>query len=155
MKPVKYVNFIARRSAERIHQLPAQLKRVGLVSITNPDLHDADLYDVWHDVLRLKFHDVDRQNNEGTLRIFTEDHADQVLSFLHRNEDTVDGFITHCEAGVSRSAAVAKFIAHIYVLPFPENYPLYNRLVFSTLLKRYHERRLDGDGPLPGVWTPE
>ena len=49
--------------------------------------------------------------------------------------------------GISRSAAVSKFIAQIYNLEFPEGYSLYNRHVYSTLL-RVHGSSLYGEGPL-------
>jgi len=65
--------------------------------------------------------------------------------------------IVHCEGGISRSAAVSKFVAQIYNLEFPEGYSLYNRHVFSTLL-RVHGTSLYGEGPLspeelPGYLT--
>lgn len=151
MKRVRNVNFVARRVAEKTAALPKQFGSTALISITDPDYHDAQLQDgVWHSVLRLKFHDVDRQNNEGTLRIFAPEDAYRVLHFLKQHEDDVDSVIAHCEAGISRSAACAKFVAMIYGLQFPENYYLYNKLVFSTLLKCYREL-IDQDSEVPGL----
>jgi len=70
--------------------------------------------------------------------LFSDDQAEQVLQFIKIHEGR-DYCIVHCDAGVSRSAAVAKFIAQIYCLKFPEGYANHNRQVFSTLLRIYGE----------------
>ena len=72
--------------------------------------------------------------------LFDDSMADQVLDFIERNADRCTVFPVHCEAGISRSAAVAKFISVRFNLQFPESYSLYNKHVFSTLLRRWNQR---------------
>lgn len=76
----------------------------------------------WKDVLRLEFDDVTL--NEQKVMIlnplmrgdtdsfettpFSEEHAGQVLDFIDKHHG--EPFIVHCDAGISRSAAVASFM---------------------------------------------
>lgn len=43
-------------------------------------------------------------------------------------------------ACISRSAGVAKFISVFFNLQFPESYMLYNKHVFSSLIRRWNQR---------------
>ena len=94
-------------------------------------------------MLRLEFHDADpgHMNADKALgyKLFNDDHAAEVLKFLKKHEDDTYDVIVYCEAGISRSAAVSKFISIIYGLEFPENYSLYNKHVFSTLMRVHGE----------------
>lgn len=147
MKAIRFTNFIDRRRAEHCHQLPKPLKRCALISITDPDREEAQLYPhAWEGVLRLKFHDVDYQVGQSYI-LFNKDHAKQVMSFLAKHESDVDSVLAHCEAGISRSAAVSKFVAYVYGLQFPENYMLYNKHVFRVLVELYN-RSLHAEEPL-------
>ena len=47
--------------------------------------------------------------------------------------------IVHCNAGISRSSAIAKFLCEIYRLYFPDKYNLYNKLVYSILVKVWNQ----------------
>jgi predicted protein tyrosine phosphatase len=42
--------------------------------------------------------------------VFSDEQAVQIVDFVERIKDKVNGFLIHCEAGVSRSAAVAAAI---------------------------------------------
>lgn len=125
------------------------VKRI-VISMTTPNMpgcSPAKLSDVWVDVLRLEYHDIDHDST-GRMVLFGEGHALEILKFLKKHEDSeVTEVIAHCEAGISRSAAVAKFVAYIYGLEFPESYSLYNKRVFSTLLS-LHGKCLYGEGPI-------
>jgi len=73
----------------------------------------------------LSFQDVDHHDGTG----MSNRQAKKLFDFIKENEGK--DFIVHCFAGVSRSAAVAKFIndyydANDHVL---ENYKIYNKLV--------------------------
>lgn len=69
------------------------------------------------DLLRLAFFDIDDSLSEPRFADFkfNDDHAQSIIDYLEthhkKNEDL--NLIVHCEAGVSRSAAVALF-AHNY-----------------------------------------
>lgn len=58
------------------------------------------------DVLTLKFDDIVRPV-EGA-QIFTDDMAEQIIRFIHINQDA-DTLLIHCYAGQSRSRAVGAF----------------------------------------------
>jgi predicted protein tyrosine phosphatase len=164
---LKNTNFFSKRMAEMVNDPDGRASRV-LISITTPAIPDsitrfcapAVLHDEsWKDVLRLQFDDVDPGHmNPGQTRyyrLFNNDDAIAILKFLKKHQDDTVDALVHCEAGISRSAAVSKFIAHIYNLSFPEQYSIYNKHVFSTLL-RVHGESLYGDGlmtaeDLPGL----
>lgn len=131
---IRTVNFISRRKAE---SLPARNDR-ALISITEPDSTPAQLACDENRILRLVFHDV-VPGGEGAERwtLFDASHAGQVIHFvrrLHADPEDVD-LVIHCHAGISRSAALALFVAADTGCAFP-NKPfagLANRHVLSTL----------------------
>lgn len=55
-------------------------------------------------VLPLKFDDVEADKGRG---IFRDKHIQWITDFVNEHKDKVDLFIVHCEAGISRSSAVA------------------------------------------------
>lgn len=127
---------------------------------SHPKLNEA----AWADILRLEFHDADQDGRSGDarmsdvvdrghLQLFTQEQALQIFKFLRDHQDTKQYVIVHCEGGISRSAAVAKFIAAIYGLPFNDSYSLYNRHVFTTLL-RLHGECLHTGSPVPPEALP-
>lgn len=61
------------------------------------------------------------------------EQAKQISQFVFDNEGKT--FIVHCFAGISRSAAVAKFIDEYYDIKDPvlENYTIYNKMVKQKL----------------------
>ena len=106
----------------------------------HPD-HDRVNLDGWHDVLRLDFHDVTGHVDQAGFNpvLFDAVHAYKTLRFIlkHLNKD----FVIHCDAGLSRSVAVASFMK----LGFSYE-PVYhecsgdhflNILVFNQLTKAY------------------
>jgi hypothetical protein len=110
--------------------------QVGVISITEPDKYVKLLDDdSWPFILRLYFHDIDKQWQNYVL--FTEEQADQIIDFLKEHEDDMTGVYTHCAAGISRSAAVTRFVADLYGLFFDEKKGrFYNKHVYRTLLER-------------------
>jgi predicted protein tyrosine phosphatase len=135
-------------------------KKIAIVSMVSPPEPGEDpaslvtkLDGYWYKVLRLQFQDIDPSHCSpewiATHVPMTDDHANQIIDFLLEVEQHVDEIWTHCEAGISRSAAVSKFIASVYCTPFPDSYTLYNKHVFSTLRKVYG-RRAYSSMPIPG-----
>lgn len=94
---------------------------------------------MWGSVLRLQFSDIDRADVPiYNPVLFNNQMADQIFAWLERYASTLEGVVVHCAAGVSRSAAVAKFIAERYGLPFDEaRASLYNRWVHRVLWDRW------------------
>lgn len=148
-----------RNAPKAIAQKRILISITGPVGQINPLHHVSRLADIdpraWKDVMRLQFHDATRKSEKepDDKILFDEAMALQVFEFLKKHQDDVDEAIVQCEAGVSRSAAVSKFIAQIYLLPFPEGYPHYNRQVFETLFKMYGKCAY-GEGPIPASELP-
>ena len=132
------VQFISKKQAESITS-PDQ--NVALVSIREPAEH-VDLASTWRTVLKLEFHDSDPSKDFNPLGIcyddqvlFDEIMAKNVIEWLNSLPYDVDSVIVHCHAGVSRSAAVAKFICTYYNMNHHilDNYSLYNKHVYRVL----------------------
>lgn len=98
----------------------------------------------WLALVKQEFHDIDPSHcSDGWAKqwiLFSDAQADEILDMLERTRDVVEVYAVHCEGGVSRSAAVAKFISVYFGLDFPESYMLYNKHVFSTLIRRWNQR---------------
>ncbi|WP_283742988.1 hypothetical protein [Sideroxydans sp. CL21] len=127
---IKHVIFVSQQSAcER-----AAWRNWSVISITDINFVDAPLQSGWQDVLRLKFDDISEINHDGYVRM-GELQARAVIEFVQRmNEDKrCEGILVHCWAGVSRSAAVAKWISERYRLSFPKDYAYANQHVYMLL----------------------
>lgn len=163
---INKTTFLSIVEAEAVHHTDQANKRI-LISLTGPtgmastmgfmcksrlaDLHE----DAWKAVLRLQFHDVTISKNslDNAYVLFDEQMALQIFRFLKEHEESVEQAIVHCEGGVSRSAAVSKFIAQIYSCDFPEGYQAYNRHVFQELYKAYG-RCAYGEGEIKPTELP-
>lgn len=99
-------------------------------------------------VLRLAFHDADPANPHNPHQateeqLFTKQRANLILDFVDEVKNQIDMLVVHCEAGVSRSPAIAAVIAKIlfdddsafFKPPFTPNMHVYR-----TLLNAAYER---------------
>lgn len=122
-----------------------------VISICEPLAPAAALSPTWNAVLHLKFDDIDTPNELRTT--FSAGHAALILDFVEQaSAENIDGILVHCHAGISRSAAVAKFIAEQHQLPFPERYSVYNRHVYRLLRCTAWVRSLSGSDDF-SPWT--
>jgi len=155
--------------AERfVHASKLEPSTIALISINSPDSNDPkelhlragddglpQVSGFWNPLM-LMFHDIDPSGcGDEFLQnyiLFDDDMASRVLDYLIKMEQTenVRACWSHCQAGISRSAGVAKFIADIYKLWYPETYRLYNKHVYSTLRSVYNSRILTNK-PTPGI----
>lgn len=105
----------------------------------------------WVELLMLEFNDIDPSHcSDGWIQqwtLFDDAMADRIIDVLERTKDTASVYAVHCEAGISRSAGVAKFISQFFNLSFPETYSIYNKHVFSVLLRRWRQRNYTKDHP--------
>jgi predicted protein tyrosine phosphatase len=63
-------------------------------------------------VLRLSFPDVETASElHPEERLFSRDHATTIWSFVQQHRSAIERIVVHCDAGVSRSAAVAAALA--------------------------------------------
>jgi predicted protein tyrosine phosphatase len=143
---LKKVYFIDQYHAQQ--HIPA--KSEAIISILSPP-NTTRLHEAWDKskVLTLEFHDEDNhiygmeeqqfeQMFDQYYRLFSDQDAERIISFVEEIEDKVTTIIVHCHAGISRSAAVAKFIAETYGLYFPETYSLYNKYVYRKLRNKFY-----------------
>lgn len=134
---IKKVGFISRNMAEGV--LPKYEDRASIISI-NSDNNLAKLDAGWLNKHYVIFSDIDREYPEYPKeKLFNEEQAIEIIKFIDSIKDDTELMFVHCDAGISRSAAVAKFIADIYELPFNHKYSLYNKHVYSTLWSAYRK----------------
>lgn len=111
MKPVKSCSHISRTLAERV----TKSDNTALISISDYGSRAPRIkVNAWVDVLSLQFHDVGHSSHD-TAEYFAlgyvpplPEHAEAVLDFVCVHADR--NIIAHCEAGLSRSAAVCAFL---------------------------------------------
>lgn len=125
--PIKHVLFTSQRAFEA----KAPWSDWAVISINNSET-STQIQAGWWDVLRLEFDDI--VEYEEPYRLFSEGQARQIIEFvMHCHAEETEGLIVQCNAGVSRSAAVAKWISEKYGLGFPFNYEKYNKYVYRLL----------------------
>jgi len=135
MSRIRQVEFLSQVEAEGREPRG----RSGIISITSPDIRPASLKPGWRSILRISFNDA--EEHEPGAVLFSETHARSILSWLDRYEDRLDHVIVYCYAGVSRSAAVARFIADRYVIAdFDRDYDFYNKRILRILERHFAER---------------
>lgn len=132
------IQFMSQWAAESI----TPDKSMVCISIIRPGENEAKLREGWKDVLKLKFDDVDRLAYH-TQRFSLED-AQEIILFMEENKD-IETVIVHCMAGISRSAAVARFIGEKYDLSGEFSkifgyYDLYNKWVYRVLEEVYETK---------------
>ena len=88
------------------------------------------------DVLTLYFDDFEEPG--AGVKLMDERQAAQIIDFLMQHQHT-ENILIHCFAGMSRSAAVAKFAAEMYELSASEH-PYYNQWVYDMMCRVYRRR---------------
>lgn len=125
---MKKVIFVSKTAAENAGGWPDW----AVISITED--YKAELQDGWFAICRQSFHDVDPDIGCMVPHVLmTTNNALSIVEFVHRVAPNVDGILVHCKAGISRSAAVAKWIAERFDLPLEHRYESYNRHVYRML----------------------
>lgn len=108
------------------------------ISILSPGRAQATLHPEIAPVLRLYFEDT--TGKEGTppaSGIFNSDQARETIEFIrhHRDKPEPCHLLVHCEAGISRSAAIAVFAASECSIPLTGQFAFLNPWVLSVLVK--------------------
>lgn len=135
------MNSVSFFSREVIIATPGNPNK-ALISISCPG-DPAPLQSGWGRILRLEFDDIDRRSmvdwykktTGKTLRLFDENQAQTVIDFIDTLPKTIDVLVVHCDAGVSRSAAIARFSAMKLGCPLQGDDRLANAHVLSVLNK--------------------
>ena len=108
----------------------------ALISITEPSSNNVEqvvttVLDGWDSVHRTAFFDVEKDSPDYPAMKFED--AVRIVEFVQNHASKVTGFMVNCKAGISRSAAVAKWVALTYELPFDHHYDRYNWHVYKLL----------------------
>jgi len=111
------VDFIAQLEAEVLPGAPLQ-SDVALISIATPGERAPKLP---HFLERLSFEFHDVEDDQEPWIVFNDEHAKAILEFIARIHAHDKGWrcIVHCKAGISRSAAVAIYVAEATGCEFP------------------------------------
>ena len=135
---MKDIKFCGRWEAEQFESSMPW----AVISITDPGSENARLSTKNRvAVLRLKFHDLDRPYPGYEDDLFTPSMAREVIEFVTTWRPKIKTLLLHCEAGISRSAATAAFVAKITFGEDAEYFKraIPNRLVYRTLLKEWEK----------------
>ena len=134
------VKYISRQAAESLRGDA----NVVMVSINEPGGEPARLMGGFAAVLRIAFWDVNTphpvtreyKDESFVYTPITTQQAQEIAEFPDRWHAPPDGpelLIVHCRAGVSRSAAVARFAAERYGIELAQNAELANAEVLRKL----------------------
>lgn len=129
--------IVKNKGSARSFEAPEDCQSWAAISVSSkpetwPDLNQNKLID-W---LKLSFDDIDYFIGNNYV-LFDETYADKILNFIEKNKH-VDILLVHCEAGISRSPAIAAAISKIYLgykedqIYFEKYSP--NMLVYKILL---------------------
>lgn len=108
------------------------------ISILSPGRAPAALHPGIDPVLRLYFEDTTgKEGASPAPGTFNSDQARETLDFVrhHRDKPEPCHLLVHCEAGISRSAAVAVFAASECGIPLTGQFAFLNPCVLSVLVK--------------------
>jgi len=110
----------------------------AIISIVSPDSPEANITGSPVDVLRMSFYDLSEplKNYE---KVFEQEDAKRVRSFVEKHVDLVKAFVVQCEAGVSRSVGLAAALAKVLFgddrVFFKEGIP--NQRVYSKVMEEF------------------
>lgn len=121
-----------------------------VISIGDPDEDMPNFKCDMIDVLRIAVNDIPDgiaiEDLDGTYHQFDWHDARKILQFEHRWKD--EHIIVHCHAGISRSAAVAKYLGDVcgrlLILQRPDQTDFYNRQIYRQLQITHLDLQMSG-----------
>lgn len=129
---------------EKIEKFETDMPHI-VISVHDPDLQKVNLPNNPNRIaeLYLAFHDFDTQHLNNTdkkkYKLFTPDDAKSILTMVKLTLPYINTILINCEAGISRSSAIAASLSIVLGIPdtcyFDLKGPyLPNRLVYQTML---------------------
>lgn len=140
---MKWTTHLSRLEAQAASCLALPMSEIAIVSIHDPRSEPPFLTG-WHDVLQLAFNDI-TENIPGYVAPRL-DHAAKIAQFIRQHKDRC--IVAHCEAGISRSAAVCKRLVE---LGWSYNRPHETGLMFANPLLYSHLSKFIGGGLQQGT----
>lgn len=152
---IRFVEFMPEEFAEQIDPTDLSSQPLGIISLTDPG-RQAKLQPGWAEILRLQFNDVDPEylanldeSDRAGKVLFNEGHARKIVNWLNKNKDKLGGLIVHCWAGISRSGAVAKFVADKLGLPYREGHDEFINQHIYDLLQAADQGKMKHTAAIP------
>lgn len=144
MKDKYDINVYSRGLVERIQPYDVPHIIISVVS-GEGEMARLPINSETKGVLRLHFHDID-QPKDGHIQ-FDEGRARQIWDFFLEHQE-VGTILIHCDAGNSRSPAIAAAISKVTTGDDSEYFSRKNpnRHVFRTLLNVYYDEYIPKDG---------
>ncbi len=114
-----------------------------VISIRSPHAYPVELLDDQNRIatLQLAFGDVDRFVDHPQCVLMTKEQAKQILTFYDFYKSKVGTVVVNCEAGISRSSAVAASLAKTEGQDDSQFFVRYlpNRFVYRMILEEYNK----------------
>jgi hypothetical protein len=125
---IQRVNFINRGSMQNMFPLP------NWAAISISEGVKTRLHHGWYASYHSCFDDADPAKPfDGPKTLMNAVHADEIVAFVESVAPHVEIMFVNCMGGISRSAAVALWIAERFDLPFDRDYTLYNHHVYGLM----------------------
>lgn len=106
------MNILIVSQSSAVKHAPNEEDHNIMIRITDPtsDFKKLTYQSRYKEILELKFHDFTEEQakriKDDSLILFDNKQAQEILSFYQKHENA-DFLLIHCDAGISRSAAVA------------------------------------------------
>ena len=130
---IKSVTFVSRAVAKKTHPK----SNSALISIFTPGDTPPYLHwrSEWRFISSFMFFDSEAYEDQKYYPGISMTEAETMFLWIKNvvEEKEVEHIVVHCDAGVSRSAGVALFIAERYGLNFPKGYSHFNKMVYRSL----------------------
>lgn len=104
---------IGREEVEEAFSFIEDASEVVWISITDPHKNKIEISHKLHDSLHLQFYDVEESWSE-TISPILDHQGKKIKDFILKNKNK--RFLINCEAGQSRSAAIALAIEYLFLL---------------------------------------
>jgi predicted protein tyrosine phosphatase len=111
---------------------PNQISQTAFISIR--DIEHPIILDSASNVLNLSFDDTEEQIQDK-FTLFDEQMADEIVNFVHNNEDK-NLFVIHCLMGISRSGAVGEVLSDYFKSPYERFKQTNPQVIPNVLVKR-------------------
>lgn len=138
------IEFMSKKLAERLHPT----NNACMISMGDPGEHIRLI--PWENRIRIECDDLDpeelesigRQDLIRTARFFNEADANKIIDFVNVLDESIDTIYVHCNHGVSRSSAVANFLAERFGTTATSSSRRINPnpLIYNTLKKVNEEK---------------